>query len=243
MYGKSDHGHGVEHDQKKSALSDPDTWARMAALAGAVGLWGVFLVGAGDYVDATALVTLIALIASLGAAVLGVASAIRHKSSIMFPVMALLGGVSILLMFAVELGRFRRHPCPSHLRQIGQALMLYAHDNGGRSPDTLHELTTIVAHEVLVCPDDDDAGDGSTKVTYVYLKPKRPIMKILADEVLAYEPLEVHKTGANVLCGDGHVEWIHAPAFDRVLEEARAVTRRLDDEAATRPTTQPVSMR
>ena len=188
----------------------------------------------------SAFVILVLLALGVAAAVTAGATALRHGMSVAMSGFLLLGIISIATVFVLELVRPRRHMCPSHMRQIGQGLLLYAYENGARSPDTLHELVSSVDinPEVFVCPDDNDAGGGTTRTTYVYLKPKRPFRSLRAEEVLVYEPLKLHRTGGNILFGDGRVAWIDASEYERILAEGRALTERLDHAASTRPTTQ-----
>jgi prepilin-type processing-associated H-X9-DG protein len=85
---------------------------------------------------------------------------------------------------------------------------------------------------VLRCPDDHD-GDTSAS-SYIYLKPKRPFDKILADEILAYESLTHHEIGGNVLFGDGHVEWFDKSGFEEVVADAQCLSLWLDGAPSAR---------
>lgn len=223
---------------RRIAHVDGAEWA--AAIFGAAAFCGIFVIRARGPNILSAFVILILLALGVAAAVTAGATAFRRGMSVAPSGLLLLGTLSIATIFVLELLPPRRHMCPSHVRQIGQGLFLYAHENGDRSPDTLHELvsTVDINPEVFVCPDDDDAGDGTTRTTYVYLKPKRPFASVLAEEVLVYEPLKVHRTGGHILFGDGRVEWIEAPAHERVLADARAITECLDSAASTWPITQ-----
>lgn len=114
--------------------------------------------------------------------------------------------------------------CPSNLRQIGQAILLYSNDNHGQCPPDLASLIEAeeMSPETFVCPSADEraAGGASQKeiarnfrqgkhCSYVYLGTAgSPLADVHPDAVLVYEPLRNHgKDGANILFGDGHVEW------------------------------------
>jgi hypothetical protein len=93
-----------------------------------------------------------------------------------------------------------RVKCASHMRQIGQALMLYADGHGGSLPPTLEVLRKSVpelSDEIFACP---DARTGN----YVYL----PSASTSSDSIVLYEPLGNHgDEGANFLFRSGTVSW------------------------------------
>jgi prepilin-type processing-associated H-X9-DG protein len=136
--------------------------------------------------------------------------------------------------------------CQSNLRQIGQALQMYANENGGRLPD---DFSTLLLKEDLIpavftCPRSDDVpAEGSTPqeqaenlkkpdhCSYRYFG-KGLSLPLADDRILALEPLENHeREGINVLYGDGHVDWVPSPPAEDLL-------RRMT-EAASRPTSAP----
>lgn len=83
----------------------------------------------------------------------------------------------------------------------------------------------------LTCPF-GDAGHVDTY--YKYVVGGRSAGAVLGDEVIVYEPVEIHGGGANVLYGDGHVEWIDASGFQRwVIEEVGKNTDRSENGQPT----------
>ena len=117
-----------------------------------------------------------------------------------------------------------RVKCSSNVRQIGQAILLYANDNGGNYPDMLEQVlaTQDITAECFVCPSsNDEKAPGDTPqemaknlsaghhLSYIYLgkaltthsPPETPVL---------YEPIDNHDNdGSNVLFVDGHVEWFN----------------------------------
>lgn len=144
-----------------------------------------------------------------------------------------------VLMLLPQLGRARepanRIKCQSNLRQIGQALQMYANDNGGKLPD---DFPTLPANEdlspaVFVCPSTSEVpATGPTTqavvqamkqpgtVSYLYLGKGLTSGDLIPDVVLAYEPMSNHDgAGMNVLFGDGHVEWIEGAIAKKLLNQ------------------------
>jgi len=114
-----------------------------------------------------------------------------------------------------------RVKCASNMRQIGQALLLYANDNHGQYPPRLEDLLLAgnVNSSVFVCPDSNDTpAPGATPQaqaaalsaggheSYIYIP--NLSSSASADTIVLYEPLSDHSgQGMNVLFGDGHVEF------------------------------------
>jgi predicted Zn finger-like uncharacterized protein/prepilin-type processing-associated H-X9-DG protein len=114
-----------------------------------------------------------------------------------------------------------RVKCASNMRQIGQALLLYANDNRGAYPPDFVPLllTQDITAEVFVCPSTNTkpAAPGGTPqqqaaallpqhCTYVYLPGHNNAAG--ADVVIVYEPITNHDgDGSNFLWGDGHVSF------------------------------------
>ena len=123
-----------------------------------------------------------------------------------------------------------REKCGSNLKQIDQALRVYANAHQGRLPDTLGQLMEVgVSSMIFVCPasNDEAAVVGTTTqesidhvemrghLSYIYLG-KGMSNTGRADVALAYEPIADHSyahAGMNVLFEDGHVEWFMANSF------------------------------
>ena len=59
-------------------------------------------------------------------------------------------------------------------------------------------------------------------LSYVYLGKGFNTKTVANDAVIAYEPLENHKTGLNVLVGDGRVRFLFEPEADQFLAKVRA---------------------
>ena len=131
-----------------------------------------------------------------------------------------------------------RRPCPTHLRQIGQAMHLYAHEHGGRFPDSLDLLVgDDIMPEALVCPSTDDrpasgetaqeiraalVAGGDAHLSYVYVGAGLTA-DADSDVVVAYDRLGNHdEDGCHVLYADGHVNWMPMPTMRRVQAEVDA---------------------
>jgi prepilin-type processing-associated H-X9-DG protein len=130
-----------------------------------------------------------------------------------------------------------RVSCGSNLRQLGQAMILYANENGGRFPATIADLLTQdITSRVFVCPSTNDTeaamaqtpqataanvtagGHLSYVITCAGFRDPPPV-----NAILAYEPLANHgNSGMNVLFGDGHVEWLLPSEARKLLAELKA---------------------
>ena len=140
----------------------------------------------------------------------------------------------------------RRVQCAANMRQIGQAMFIYASVNGGVLPDRLDKLLPFAGSNVFVCPSSHDSpAPGSTPgaqagnlyagghLSYVYVAAgmntnfanTNP-----ATTVVLYEPLTNHQDGVNVLYADGSVQFLPKGA-------AQAMIATLPP-AATQPATQ-----
>ncbi|HEY8667008.1 MAG TPA: H-X9-DG-CTERM domain-containing protein [Tepidisphaeraceae bacterium] len=130
----------------------------------------------------------------------------------------------------------QRINCAANLRQIGQAMRLYANDHEGQYPDALEGLLEEeIGTALFTCPDTTDtpAAGPTTRaigaslatpghVSYVYLG-KGLTDKCPPATVLLYEPLANHNhAGSNVLFGDGHVNFIPAATMQKILAELAA---------------------
>jgi hypothetical protein len=117
-----------------------------------------------------------------------------------------------------------RVKCASNMRQIGQALLLYANDNRGAYPPRpdLLLLTQDITPEVFVCPNSNDTPVPSGAVQAALNAPNTVLLKqgsnsyvycgagqttsSSAEAILLYEPLSDHgNDGCNFLYGDGRV--------------------------------------
>jgi len=148
-----------------------------------------------------------------------------------------------------------RVKCASNLRQIGQAIFLYTNDNAGQYPDSLGTLllNEDIPSPIFVCP--SSHGIASAKPTtreqaaeidsgkccsYIDLGRGCVAGRVLADQVIVYEPLTNHGgDGMNVLFGDGHVEFLGKVQAASILNQIAAgkTIVRLPDSPTT--TTRP----
>lgn len=166
-------------------------------------------------------------------------------ASRMLEVLIVIGIISLALVVVLPpLDRAReprggRLPCPSNLRQIGQAIQIYAIKHGERLPDSLEQLIgdESLTPKALICPSTGDkpATGGTTEevraalragggahVSYVYLGAGLTYDGD-AGVVVAYDRPGNHgDDGCNVLYADGHVEWVTMPSMRYVLDEVAA---------------------
>jgi predicted Zn finger-like uncharacterized protein/prepilin-type processing-associated H-X9-DG protein len=155
-----------------------------------------------------------------------------------------LGGALLLLspclvsIMLPSLGRARetanRVKCASNMRQIGQALLLYANENRGAYPPKLEDLllTQDITAEVFTCPSSNDTrSPGATAaqqaaqlsagghLSYVFVG-QRMNSSSPANAVLLYEPMTNHNNdGGNFLFGDGHVEFLTRQTAQQVISQ------------------------
>jgi hypothetical protein len=142
------------------------------------------------------------------------------------------------------ISRFRRDTqatldnlkCGSNLREIGQALYLYAQEHAGRLPDTLEELLTTQNLDPItqVCPASrecrnltgtptradaiDPARHGHA--TYVYLA-RGQHYPTPTTRPLVCEPLTNHDlTGMNILFSDGTAQFFPPAEAQKILRTA-----------------------
>ena len=129
-----------------------------------------------------------------------------------------------------------RVKCASNMRQIGQALLLYANSNGGQYPPRLEDLLLAgnITADVYVCPSSKDTiAPGATAQaqaavlssggheSYIYIPNLNTSAS--AQTVLLYEPLTDHSgAGMNVLYGDGHVEFDTRQQATGIIAEIQA---------------------
>jgi prepilin-type processing-associated H-X9-DG protein len=169
------------------------------------------------------------------------------------------GGAALLVLLLVlallpPLNRAReqsrRVQCASNMRQIGQAMFIYASVNGGQLPDRLDRLLPFAGSNVFVCPSSHDSpAPGSSPgaqaanlyagghLSYVYVGAGMTTNFANtnpATTVVLYEPLINHQDGVNVLYADGSVVFLPRGAAQTMIATLQAA-------AATQPATQPAT--
>jgi prepilin-type processing-associated H-X9-DG protein len=119
----------------------------------------------------------------------------------------------------------------SNLRQIGQAILLYSNDHHGQYPDSFGTilLNEDITSAVFVSPTAGTAAVGPTTqaiaaqlvpgphLSYVYLGNGLNIATVTPDTVVAYEIPS--PTGANILFGDGHVEYCSPTSMNSIAQQ------------------------
>jgi prepilin-type processing-associated H-X9-DG protein len=150
----------------------------------------------------------------------------------------------------------RRATCAANMRQLGQAMMIYASVSGGRFPDRLDRLLAYVASGTLVCPSTSHTpASGQTPqlqaadlakgghLSYVYVGDTyatgSPVNAAMT--IVLFEPLTSHRDGVNALFADGHVQYLNAAAA-RALIPGLATATPNPAGPATAPTTQPAAV-
>ena len=143
-----------------------------------------------------------------------------------------------------------RVKCGSNLRQIGQAIGLYAQGHGGQYPPSLAVLfaTEDITAEVMICASSTDEKSAAAEMkgveaevaaaeanapghkhclSYVYVGKGLTDKTATEKTIVAYEPLENQAgQGVNVLFGDGHVEFYSKAVWVRLAGEAGIVVGR-----------------
>jgi prepilin-type processing-associated H-X9-DG protein len=123
----------------------------------------------------------------------------------------------------------------SNLRQIGQAILLYTNDYNGQYPDSFGTilLNEDITSAVFVSPlRSETPADGPTTqavadqlsdashLSYVYLGRGFTTKTATANDVIAYELPGEPNGGANILFGDGHVEYDDGNVMTKIVGRA-----------------------
>lgn len=151
----------------------------------------------------------------------------------------------------------RRATCATNMRQLGQAMMIYASVNNGRFPDRLDRLLAYVGAGTLVCPSTNHtpvAGQtpqiqaanlaAGGHASYVYVGDSYTTAALInsSNTVVLYEPLGDHGDGTNVLYADGHVAYLAGPvALASIPGLASATPNPAGPPPAPAPTTAPAT--
>lgn len=130
--------------------------------------------------------------------------------------------------------------CYSNLKQIGQAIYLYANENRDAMPPDLVALieTEDLVPEVFVCRSSDDKRTAATQpaairadfaaggyCSYFYVAGLGPYSKLSPFEVIAFEPAGHHDGRAAVLLGDGRVQIVNDATATDIARQFDAGTR------------------
>jgi prepilin-type processing-associated H-X9-DG protein len=128
----------------------------------------------------------------------------------------------------------------SNLRQMGQAVQMFANENKGKFPKEIGLLpaTQELSADAFVNPrkgspgppPDAMEGEAAAKWVrqnsdYVYVGAGKDY-RMTQDEVLAYEKPEGLSDGINILFGDGHVEFLPMPLAQQALKAGKKPSAR-----------------
>ena len=160
--------------------------------------------------------------------------------------------VLLVLLLLPPLNRAReqtnRVKCASNMRQIGQAVFIYASVNRGQFPDRLDRLLPYAGSAVFVCPScNHTPAPGATPqiqatnlykpghLSYVYVGAGMTTAGFAntSTTVVLHEPLTNHGDGVNVLYADGSVVFLPRGAAMTMMATLAA--------SATQPATAPAS--
>jgi len=174
---------------------------------------------------------------------------------------ALLLILLLMIVLLPPLSRAReqanRVKCASNLRQLGQAMFIYASVNGGMFPDRPDKLLSYIGSATLVCPSTgDDPAPGTTPqiqgsnlyagghLSYVYVGAGLSTTSgrgVNSTTVVMYEPLTNHNEGVNVLYADGSVTFLPRGAAQTMIASLPAAATQSSTQPATQPSSQPAA--
>jgi prepilin-type processing-associated H-X9-DG protein len=130
--------------------------------------------------------------------------------------------------------------CGSNLRQIGQAILMYANENHGNFPASFQQLieTQEIASSVFICDfSNDTMANGPTTqaiafnlmsgghLSYEYAGKGMSTSTVPPDTVIAYDRPGNHAAvnlDVHVLFGDGHVERVSPDTLAHIISELGA---------------------
>lgn len=137
--------------------------------------------------------------------------------------------------FVTPVGRPResanRVKCASNLRQIGQAIQLYAQANAGAFPSDIPALLSAgtIGLDVICCPSASDEKATSiaqaaqpTHCSYLYVGSNLTVSSDPECIVALDDPANHNLKGSNVLFADGHAEFINLPQVVSYLQSLAA---------------------
>ena len=146
--------------------------------------------------------------------------------------------------------------CASNLKQIGQALLIYANENQGAfAPDFATLLvTTDLMGEAFVCSNSGDKPTHDRELkrvrvqfasrghnSYAYAPPPTKWSELDPNDAIAFERNShyANDAGMNVLFGDGHVEYLAGEPVFSILDQCAKGTR--PNHLSLPPTSTPIA--
>ena len=176
-------------------------------------------------------------------------------------VIATIGLLLMVLLPPLQRAREQanRVQCANNMRQLGQAMMIYANTNSGRYPDRVDRLLAYMPPGSFVCPSTSDTPAGGTTpqliaadlakgghFSYVYVGQNYSTGSLSnpAVTIVLYEPLGNHNDGINVLYADGSVNFLNrgmAVTTIAMLNATQPAAPVGPPAPATQPATAPVT--
>jgi len=107
----------------------------------------------------------------------------------------------------------------NNLKYIGLAIDLYAMEFAGSYPDTIEKLLTAedITSAALIRP-----GQKEGRRSYFYVGRGWKARDVPANAVVAFEDPNMWRNGANVLFGDGHVEFVQTEQLKALISQIAA---------------------
>lgn len=158
---------------------------------------------------------------------------IRAMAIIAISTAAILAMAMVLLesRMSTAVEQAHRIRCSSNLRQIAQAIQLYAFDNQGLFPPDARTLkaTQQISFDCFIC---DSTADTAAKsldelavvghLSYIYAGADFTTHSAPKCIVALDDPANHNLEGGNVLFADGHVEFLNLPTIQHILNELSA---------------------
>jgi predicted Zn finger-like uncharacterized protein len=141
----------------------------------------------------------------------------------------ILGCVGLLMFVPLELAIMvpafsrasetaNRVRCASNMRMISVALQQYAIGNGNVYPPDFKPLLNqgSLTAMMLECPTVGPSSSGASPYVLAAIHP------MSASAVILYEPVADHKDGANMLFGNGTVQFIPSPRAQNIINDVQS---------------------
>ena len=114
----------------------------------------------------------------------------------------------------------RRAVCMSNLKQVGLACHMFAQDHNEKFPKSPADLFPeyVTSPKILVCPSakinvPEKINQDNATICYEYVSGLTESYS--SDCLVAYDRIENHLEGRNVLFLDGHVKWIYIGEYGK----------------------------